>query len=462
MSKSKVPIIAIVGRANVGKSSLFNRLVGTRQAIVADEPGTTRDSIYGRLNLGERDMWLIDTAGLKKADDDFELTIQEQITDAADAADVILVVVSGDTSLTDEDRRVATLALKSKKPVILIINKCDLMAKNKDTDWRRLGIKDTIFTSVPQGKGIDQLIETLVDNTPKASVKVDTNRLKVAILGRPNVGKSQLFNTLAKKQQAIVADRAGTTRDINRSVVKFEGREIELLDTAGIRRSGKIEVGVEKFSVLRSLAAIEESDICILVMDQSESSVQLDQKIASMIKDAGKGLILVISKWDLAANIVQYSPDSSETKLGVDPYLQPRMLNEISRDFQFAPWAPLVFTSAVTGKNMSKIFELIIEIDTERQKKIPTSELNKWLESTTLKTDPAGIKNHRPRLLYSTQADSDSGAPAFMIFGRGLEYLHWSYKRHLERTLRDKYGYIGTPVRLLYKSQASQKVKPAP
>ena len=447
MSKSKVPIIAIAGRANVGKSSLFNRLVGSRQAIVADEPGTTRDSIYGRLSLGERDMWLIDTAGLKKADDDFELTIQEQISDAADAADIILVVVSGDTSLTDEDRRVATLALKSRKPVILIINKCDLMAKNTDTDWRRLGIKDTIFTSVPQGKGIDDLIDTLIDNTPKASVKIESDRLKVAILGRPNVGKSQLFNTLAKKQQAIVADRAGTTRDINRSVVKFEGREIELLDTAGIRRSGKIEVGVEKFSVLRSLAAIEEADICILVMDQSESSVQLDQKIASMIKDAGKGLILVISKWDLAV---------AEDATSVDPYLQPKMLGEITRDFQFAPWAPLVFTSAVTGKNISKIFELVLEIDTERQKKITTSDLNKWLEATTLKTDPAGVKNHRPRLLYATQTDSDSGAPAIVIFGRSLEYLHWSYKRHLERTLRDKYSFNGTPVRILYRSQVTR------
>jgi GTPase len=452
MSKSKVPIIAIVGRANVGKSSLFNRFVGARQAIVADEPGTTRDSIYGRLNLGDRDMWLIDTAGLKKADDDFELTIQEQIVDATEAADIILVVVDAQSQLLDEDRKVARLALRSKKPVILVVNKSDLIQKNQNENiaWERLGITDTVFTSVPQGKGLDELLDLLIERTPKASIKVESDRLKLAILGRPNVGKSQLFNTMAKKQQAIVADRAGTTRDINRTVVKFEGREIELLDTAGIRRSGKQEVGVEKFSVLRSLAAIEESDICVVVMDQAESSVQLDQKIANMVKEAGKGLILIVSKWDLAV--------SDETD-SVDPYLQPKMLGEIARDFQFAPWAPLIFTSAVTGKNISKIFELIIEIDQERKKKIPTPELNNWLEATTSRTEPAGLKNHRPRLLYVSQTDSDSGAPAFAIHGRALEFLHWSYKRHLERTLRDKYDFVGTPVRLLYKSQAA---KPKP
>lgn len=430
MSK-KLPIVAIVGRANVGKSSLFNAILDRREAIVAREAGTTRDSIMARAEYENQHFWLVDTAGIKDPDDEFEFTIQEQILQAADSADIIWVVVEADVPITEDDRRVAKMALKSRKPVFLIINKVD-KAKGQDLSvFDRLGIKPIIWTSTTQQKGIEQLLNTLVKIIPKATEQVDDDRLRVAIVGRPNVGKSQLFNSLAKKQQAIVADRAGTTRDINRATVRYSGREIELLDTAGIRRSGKIQVGVERFSVIRALSAIEQADVCLVLMDVNELNVQLDQKIAGMIKEAGKGLILVVSKWDTAEN--------------KDAYTRDQLAAQIAANYDFVPWAPLIFTSAVSGQNVTKLFDLVLEIDDERHKRITTSELNKWLRHTVDMHPPAGLKNRSPKLNYIVQ-ETDNTTPAFKIFGSHSRFVHWSYKRYLERKLREAYGYSGTPI----------------
>jgi len=433
MSK-KVPIVAIVGRANVGKSSLFNAIIGHREAIVANEPGTTRDSIMAKANYGSHDFWLIDTAGMKDAEDDFEFTIQEQIVQAADSADVIMVVVEANVMVTEEDRRVAKLALKSRKPVMLIVNKVDKNTRVNLNDYLKLGIKPVIATSTTQRTGIDDLLAELVTDLPKATIKEDDGRLRIAILGRPNVGKSQLFNTLAKKQQAIVADRAGTTRDVNRTLVKFKGREIELLDTAGIRKNGKIEVGVERFSVIRSLAAIEQADICFLLIDVNEVGVQLDQKIGGIIKEAGKGLVLVVSKWD--------------SVLDKDAYTRDALAPKIKHEFEFAPWAPLVFTSSITGQNVSKLFEIAFEIEENRTKKITTGELNRWLRACVDAHPPAGLKGSYPRLNYITQ--TDEATPTFKVFGSHTKLLHWSYKRYLDRQLREKYGYEGTPLKFYF------------
>jgi GTP-binding protein len=432
---AKLPIVAIVGRANVGKSSLFNAILERREAIVAREAGTTRDSIMAKAEHGDQQFWLVDTAGVKDPTDEFEFTIQEQITQAADSADVIWVVVEANVPITEEDRRVAKLALKSRKPVFLIINKLD-KAKGADlSGFDRLGIKTIIRTSSTQQKGIEQLLDALVTVIPKASQPEDDNRLHIAILGRPNVGKSQLFNTLAKKQQAIVADRAGTTRDINRAVVRYQGREVEILDTAGIRRSGKIQVGVERFSVIRALSAIEQADVCLLLMDVSELNVQLDQKIAGMIKDAGKGLILVVSKWDAA-------PDK-------DAYTRDTLAPQIAANYDFVPWAPLIFTSSVTGQNVTKLFDLAFDIDTERHKRITTSELNQWLRRAIDAHPPAGLKGRSPKLNYMVQ-ETDNPTPAFKIFGAHTRYVHWSYRRYLETRLRKAYGYEGTPIQLWF------------
>jgi GTP-binding protein len=442
----KLPIIAIVGRANVGKSSLFNAILERKEAIVAREAGTTRDSIMAKASVyleGEytvdgdqarQDFWLVDTAGIKDAEDDFEFTIQEQITQAADAADVIWVMVEADIPITEEDRRVAKMALKSKKQVFLIINKLD-KAKGADlTAFDRLGIKIIVRTSTTQQVGIDELINKLLSVIPKGTEEPDGNRLRVALIGRPNVGKSQLFNTLAKKQQAIVADRAGTTRDVNHTVVRYLGREIEIMDTAGIRRSGKIEVGIERFSVIRAIAAIEEADVCFLLMDVNELHVQLDQKIAGMVKEAGKGLVLVVSKWDIAEEKDAFTRDS----------LAPR----IAHDYDFVPWAPLIFTSAISGQNVTKLFDLALEIDAARKTKLSTRELNVWLRQMTDAHPPAGLKNRAPKLNYMVQ--EENSVPAFKIFGSHTKFLHWSYKRYLETQLRRKYGFEGTALQLWF------------
>jgi GTP-binding protein len=430
-----LPIVAIVGRANVGKSSLFNAILDRREAIVAREAGTTRDSIMAKAEFKDQNFWLVDTAGIKDPEDDFEFTIQEQITQAADSADVIWVLVEADVPITEEDRRVAKMALRSKKPVFLVINKLD-KAKGADlSGFDRLGIKPIVRTSTTQSRGIEELLTKLIDVIPKAVQKDEDDVLRIAILGRPNVGKSQLFNTLAKKQQAIVADRAGTTRDVNRTPIRYQGKDIELLDTAGIRRSGKIEVGIERFSVIRALAAIEQADVCLLLMDVNELNVQLDQKIAGMIKDAGKGLILVVSKWD-----------SVEDK---DAYTRDELAPQIARNYDFVPWAPLIFTSSVTGQNVTKIFDLVFDIMEQRQKRIPTPELNKWLRAAIDSHPPAGLKNRMPKLNYMVQ-ETDNPIPAFKIFASHTKYIHWSYRRYLETQLRRKYGYEGTAIQLWF------------
>ncbi len=434
MSK-KLPIVAIVGRANVGKSSLFNAILHKREAIVADEPGTTRDSIFGKAEWQHHQFWLVDTAGIKDPEDDFEFTIQEQILQAAESADIIWVVIEADIAITEEDRRVAKMALKSKKPVFLVVNKADKTPKASTTDYQKLGIKPIMLTSATQNSGIDSLLDEVVSSIPLVKVKEDTDRIHLALLGRPNVGKSYLFNTLAKKQQAIVADRAGTTRDINRAVVRYAGREVEIMDTAGIRRSGKIGVGIERFSVIRSLSAIEQADVCLLLMDANELNVQLDQKIAGMIKESGKGFILVVSKWD-----------SVEEK---DAFTRDQLAPQIQHNFDFVPWAPLIFTSSVTGQNVTKIFDLVQDIMKERNKKISTPEINRWLRGVDNSLPPAGLKNSTPKLNYIVQED-DNPTPSFKVFGAHTKLLHWSYKRFMDRKIREQYGYEGTPIKFWF------------
>jgi GTP-binding protein len=433
MSK-KLPIVAIVGRANVGKSSLFNAILDRREAIVANEPGTTRDSIMAKAAHDEQEFWLVDTAGVKNPEDEFEFTIQEQIEQAAESADIIWVMVEAHIMVTEEDRRVARLALKSKKPTFLVVNKIDKARKSDIGTFAKLGIKEIIGTSATHREGVDQLLNKLVGVIPQASEQDDDDRLRIALLGRPNVGKSSLFNSLAKKQQAIVADRAGTTRDINRAIVRYQGREIELMDTAGIRRSGKIGQGIEHFSVLRALSAIEQADVCFMLMDSGELNVALDQKIAGMVKEAGKGLVLVVSKWD---------------SLDKDAFTRDSLAPQIAANYDFVPWAPLIFTSAVSGQNVTKLFDLALQISEQRAKRITTRELNNWLKKVIDNHPPAGLKNRAPKLNYIVQ-EHDNPTPAFKVFGSHTKFIHWSYRRYMERALREAFGYEGTPVQFWF------------
>ena len=451
---SKLPYVAIVGQTNVGKSSLFNRLYGSQEAIVAREAGTTRDNVIRKIiltrenesaeRIGETaSFWLVDTAGLKPAEDEFEASIQEQIHEATELADVILVVVDSTLYPSDSDRRIAKTALKSQKPVILVANKSDLKGSLPVDEFKRLGIKEIIHTSAEHAKGIDKLTDLIVSNLPSVPAsdpRSQVSDLKIALIGRPNVGKSYLFNTLAGKQQAIVANIAGTTRDVNRVTIKYKGQEVELLDTAGVRRSGKQEQGIEKFSVLRTLAAIEEADVCLLLMDVNELSTQLDQKLAGMIKEAGKGLVLVVSKWDIAEDRDAYTRDD----------LAPR----IAHEFAFVPWAPLIFTSAVTGQNVTKLFELARDIKKRREQKFKTTELNKILQECVAKHPPAGLKNTYPKLRYMVQ--TDVSPPWFVVFGGNLKLLHWSYKRYLETQLRQHFDLTGTPIMFSFRQESGR------
>jgi GTPase len=438
---AKLPYVAIVGQTNVGKSSIFNRLYGSQEAIVAREAGTTRDNVVRRIEAGDRAYWLVDTAGLKDAADEFEASIQEQIAEATEIADVIVVMVDSTRYASDEDRRIAKTALKSKKPVILVTNKTDLRESLPREEFLRLGVKDIIRTSAEHNDGIGELERRILRYLPVVQSSEPDNVLRVALVGRPNVGKSYLFNTLAGKQQAVVANIAGTTRDVNRIDIRYHDRDIELLDTAGIRKNGKREVGIEKFSVLRTFSAIEEADVCLLLMDVNELNTQLDQKIAGLVKDAGKGLVIVISKWD-----------SAEDK---DAYTRDAMAPQISHTFDFVPWAPLIFTSSVTGQNVTKLFDLALQIDERRKQTIKTAELNRILQACLHKHPPAGLKNSHPKLRYMVQ--TDQSPPWFVVFGSNLTFLHWSYKRYLERSIRESADYAGTPIMFSFRDEKQLK-----
>lgn len=433
---NRTPIVAIVGRTNVGKSSLYNAILNRREAIVAREAGTTRDSLMSKAYAGNHEFWLVDTAGLKDPEDDFEFTIQEQIYMAADSADLILVMIEADVPINDDDRKLVDIALKSKKPSMLVINKVDKARDANIDQMNKVGINNYVKISVTQKKGIEELLDKVTKLLPKLALKTPkVSTTKVAIIGRPNVGKSYLFNALAKKQQAIVSKRAGTTRDVNRTIIKYHAKDIELLDTAGMRRSGKIETGVEKFSVLRTIAAIEESDICLLIMDSGELNVGLDQKLAGLIKEAGKGLILAVSKWDNVEDKTAFTRDELAASL--------------TSSFDFVPWAPLIFISSVTGQNVTKILDIVLDISKMRAKRIKTVELNRWLSEATSNMPPAGIKNRNPKLNYITQ-ETDNPIPAFKVFGSNTKYIHFSYRRYLERRFRNTFDFSGTPVQFWF------------
>ena len=434
----KLPIVALIGQTNAGKSSILNRMAHKNIAIVAREEGTTRDNVVARID--DRFI-LVDTAGLKDPSDDFEASIQDQIQDTIDMADVILVTLDSTKYFDHRDAKIAKDALRSGKKVYLVLNKCDLAESLPITEFRALGIapENTFYISATTGVGVKQLMEVL----PKEKVSEKSqNTLKIALIGRPNVGKSSLFNSLAKKQQAIVSSRQGTTRDINRVQVKYKGREIEILDTAGLRKPGKREVGIEKFSAIRTLAAIEEADVCALLVDATEPHSKLDQALAGQIIDAGKGIIMVVTKADMLENAepTNYFGEENVGNRTAADFL----IDALEKDFDFIPYAPVLLTSSKTGLNVTQLFELTLEIEDNRHLEIKTSDLNKILNEAIIAHPPAGLKNTRPKPKYIVQ--TDTCPPWFVVHGHDLGLLHWSWKRFLERKIRERYPYIGTPI----------------
>ena len=469
----RLPIVALIGQTNAGKSSILNRMARKNIAIVAREEGTTRDNVMATIDNA---FVLVDTAGLKDPSDEFEASIQDQIADAIDAADVILVTLDSSKYFDHRDARIAKDALRSGKPVFLVLNKCDLKESLPLSEFRALGIdpERTFYVSATTGEGTQRLLESIFSGlgslapvvtglAPSSSVvtsgrsrKNDSKSLlKLALIGRPNVGKSSLFNALGKKQQAIVSSRQGTTRDVNRVSVKYKGREIEVLDTAGLRRPGKREVGIEKFSAIRTLAAIEEADVCCLLVDSTEPHVKLDQTLAGQIIEAGKGIIIVVTKSDLLENAEPtnyFGEENIGNRTAAD-----FLLDDLERDYDFLPYAPVILTSSETGANVTQIFELVLDVDKARHTEIATSELNKILAEAIVEHTPAGLKNTRPKPKYLVQ--TDTCPPWFVLHGHSLELLHWSWKRFLERKIREKYPMIGTPVMFSYRSDGDDDFK---
>ena len=474
MSMKRLPIVALIGQTNAGKSSILNRMARKNIAIVAREEGTTRDNVVARIDDA---FMLVDTAGLKDPTDDFEASIQEQIQDAIESADAILVTLDSSKYFDHRDAKIAKDALRSGKPVMLVLNKCDLGESLPLTEFRALGIapERTFYVSATTGHGIATLKESLEsvifrDGVPRSrrhgariphtsavasgspqnenSQASFAEPLKIALIGRPNVGKSSLFNALGKKQQAIVSSRQGTTRDINRVQVRYKGRDLEILDTAGLRKPGKREVGIEKFSAIRTLAAIEEADICCLLVDASEPHSKLDQSLAGQIVEAGKGIIMVVTKADLLdeATPTNYFGEESVGNRTAADFL----IDDLERDFDFLPYAPVVMTSSKTGLNVTQLFELALTIDAGRHLEIKTSELNKILNEAIISHAPAGLKNTHPKPKYIVQ--TDTCPPWFVVHGRDLGLLHWSWKRYLERKIREKYPFVGTPIMFSYRS----------
>ncbi|MBQ9018482.1 ribosome biogenesis GTPase Der [Candidatus Saccharibacteria bacterium] len=440
---SRLPIVALIGQTNAGKSSILNRMAHKNIAIVAREEGTTRDNVMATI---DNSFVLIDTAGLKDPADDFEASIQDQIQDAIEAADVILVTLDSSKYFDHRDAKIAKDALRSGKPVYLVLNKCDLGDSLPLTEFRALGVapERTFYVSATTGQGINKLKEVL----PKGKASNASNSLKIALIGRPNVGKSSLFNSLGKKQQAVVSSQQGTTRDVNRVMVRYKGRDIEILDTAGLRKPGKREVGIEKFSAIRTLAAIEEADICCLLVDSTEPHSKLDQSLAGQIVEAGKGIIMVVTKSDLLK-------DAEPTNFFGEENISNRtaadfLLDNLEHDYNFLPYAPVIITSSQTGANVTQIFELALEIDAARHTEVKTSELNKILAAAVVEHAPAGLKNTRPKPKYIVQ--TDTCPPWFVVHGHDLGLLHWSWKRYLERKIREKYPFVGTPIMFSYRS----------
>jgi GTP-binding protein len=433
-----------VGRPNVGKSTLFNRLVGERRAIVEDEPGTTRDRLYGTTNWGGVDFTIVDTAGLQDANEIGESSSTEiaqrtrdQAQSAIDEADVIIFMVDTKAGMTAGDHDVADLLRRTDKPTILVANKIDNPNRKEDAiEFYELGLGDPMAMSAYHGVGSSDLLDRIVENLPHFEDGPEIAGPKFAIVGRPNVGKSRLINALIGEERSIVSDVPGTTRDSIDTHLEWNGRALTLIDTAGIRRRGRIEQGIEHFSVLRSMRAIDRSDVVLMVIDATEGFTAQDLHIAGYVEEQKKGIVVVVNKWDLIEK------DSSTMDLYRD---------EAKRQLDFLPYAPLVFISAKYGQRVQNVLEMALLVEAERRKRVSTSAINKLLRDAIAKHPPATKPNKWLKFYYATQADVSP--PTFVFFCNDPANVHFSYKRYLENQIRDQFGFIGNPVRMTFRGR---------
>ncbi len=437
------PVVAIVGRPNVGKSSLFNVIAGSRISIVKDTPGITRDRIYANTSWLDRDFTIIDTGGIEPESSDVILAqMREQAQVAMDTADVIVFIVDVKQGLVDSDSKVADMLRRSRKPVILCVNKVDDFKKygNDVYEFYNLGIGDPVAVSAANRLGIGELLDAVVKHfPPETDDNEEDERIKVAIVGKPNVGKSSIINKLIGRERVIVSDIAGTTRDAVDTVVKHEGREYTFIDTAGLRRKKNVKEDLEHYMVIRTVAAIERSDVVIVVVDASEGVSEQDAKIAGIAHDAGKGLIIAVNKWDLVEK------DSKTSK---------KFEKDIRNVLSFVPYAQMLFISAETGQRLTKLYEMVDAVAANAAMRIATGVLNEIMTEAVALQQPPSDKGRRLKLFYMTQVQIKP--PTFVIFVNDKELMHFSYTRYIENRVREAFGFVGTPLKFIIRERGEK------
>ena len=430
------PIVAIVGRPNVGKSTLFNKLTGQRLAIVEDTPGVTRDRIFCDCEWCGHKFLLVDTGGIEPNIDDGLLAhMREQAQIAIDSADCIIMVGEIGAGVTAQDQDIAGMLMRSGKPVVLAVNKCDKVGEPPMElyDFYSLGIGDIVPISSVHGHGTGDLLDTVCENLHfEDNDEEEEDRIPVAVIGRPNVGKSSLINHILGENRLIVANEAGTTRDAIDTMVENQYGKFIFTDTAGLRKRGKVESGVERYSVLRSLAAVERSRVCVIMIDATVGFTEQDSKVAGYAHDQGKACIIAVNKWDAVEK---------------DSYTMDKMRKQLEEDFSFMSYAPILFISAKTGQRLDKLFETIQYVDVQNGTRIPTGALNEMLARSTARVQPPSDKGKRLKIFYITQ--SSTRPPTFVAFVNQKALFHFSYQRYIENQIRENFGLTGTPMRLL-------------
>lgn len=433
-------LVAIVGRPNVGKSTLFNKITGKRMSIVDDTPGVTRDRIYGKAEWLNREFMLVDTGGIEPDNKDVILSqMRRQAQLAIDSADVIIFVTDIKTGMTASDQTVAQMLQKSGKPVVLCVNKCDSLGDTPPDvyEFYNLGLGDPIAVSSVHGHGTGDLLDAVFENMPQIeSEEADEDSVKVAIIGKPNAGKSSLVNKIAGEERMIVSDKAGTTRDAVDTEVVRGNKKYLLIDTAGIRRKSKVNDNVEKYSVLRAYMAVDRSDVCVIMIDAAEGFTEQDSKIAGYAHEQGKASVIAVNKWDAIEK---------------DGKTMQEFTKKLESDFSFMPYAPFVFISAKTGQRLDKLFELIDYTAEQNARRISTGRLNELLSYATARVQPPSDKGKRLKLYYMTQPSVKP--PTFVCFCNNKELFHFSYQRYLENQIREAFGLDGTPIRLIIRER---------
>jgi len=434
------PIVAIVGRPNVGKSTLFNRLVGKPVAIIEDLPGTTRDRLYADIAWRDSSLTLIDTGGLfPTPPSDLAQRIKEQVEIAIAEADAIIFLVDVVDGVTHMDKEIAEFLRRSQKPVMLAANKADNERRRYEAlQFHELALGDPLPISAYHDIGVDQLLDGVVNLLPYFPPEEELEMMKVAIVGRPNVGKSTLLNAILGQERAIVTETPGTTRDAIDTIFEYNGQRMLLIDTGGIRRRGRIGGGIERYSVARALRAISRADVALLITDAAEAITDQDTHIAGYILQAYKGMVLVVNKWDL----VEETADRGQ------------WTREIRRRLKFMPYAPILYTSARFGKGIADVLHAARGIFEERNKRLPTTVVNSVVREALASHAPPSLGGKRLKMLYATQAEINP--PTFVFFVNDIGLAHFSYQRYLENRLRRAFGFKGTPLRLIFKSRGEE------